>query len=116
MPAAKVDLYIEQGSTFEHKFTWKDGNGDPIDLTGYAAKMQIREKKGAVDVLLELSTSNSMITLGGTAGTIELVISATDTAAITWKKAVYDLELVSATNKVTRLTEGNVTVSFEVTK
>lgn len=86
----------------------------PVDLAGAVARMQIRaEPQGAV--LIELTTENSGLTITGP-GTIERLISAADTSAITWAKAVYDLEVEYADGTVQRYFEGPVTVSPEVTR
>ncbi len=116
MAAGIINFEIEQGATFQHRLTWKDGNGDPVDVTGYVAKMQIRDKVASVDVLMELSSANGRIILGGDQGTIDLEINAPDSAAIIWKKGVHDLELESPAGVVTRLVEGKVSVSPEVTR
>jgi hypothetical protein len=45
-----------------------------------------------------------------------LTISATDTAALTAGRGVYDLELVSGSGIVTRLLQGVATISRNVTR
>lgn len=86
----------------------------PVDMTGYTARMAIKDKIGGT-VLLSLTTVNSRIVLDNTAKTIRLLVAATDTAAITWAKGVYDLEMVSASGEVTSLMSGSVSVVKEVT-
>lgn len=86
----------------------------PVDMSGYSARMAIKDKVGGT-VLLSLTTANNRIVLDNTAKTIRLVISATDTAAITWAKGVYDLEMVAITGEVTKLLSGAVSVAKEVT-
>ena len=86
----------------------------PQDLTGYIARMDIKDKIGGT-VLMSLTTENNRITLNNTTKTITLTISADDTAAITWKKGTYDLELESPTGVVTALMYGTVAVTNEVT-
>lgn len=86
----------------------------PQDLTGYVARMDIKDKIGGT-VLLALTTENGRITVNNTTKTITLLISADDTAAIAWKRGVYDLELESSTGVVTALMYGTVTVTNEVT-
>ena len=88
----------------------------PFDLTGYTARMQIRETLESTTTLEELTTSNGGITLGGTAGTITLLLTATETAALTFETAVYDLEIVSGAGVVTRLMHGKVVLVDEVTR
>ena len=39
MPASKYDFFIEQGTTFETTFTYKDANNQPIDLTDWCARL-----------------------------------------------------------------------------
>lgn len=116
MAAAKLKLSIEQGATFRKLFTWTAGTpAVTVDLTGCTARMQLRSELASSAPLVTLTTENGGITLGGTAGTIELLISATSTAAFTWTSAVFDLEIVNA-GVVTRLLYGTVSVSQEVTR
>lgn len=114
--AGELNLVIEQGATFDPVLTWKDQNGALIDLTGFTARMQIRDTVDAPDTLHELTTENGGIALGGGAGTITLSISAADTAAFDFEQAVYDLEVEAANGNVTRLLRGVVTLSKEVTR
>jgi hypothetical protein len=78
--------------------------------------MQARTSAISGTVVLDLTTANSKITLGGTAGTITLTLSAAETAAITQSSLAYDLELVSAGGVVTRLVEGQIVLTPEVTR
>ena len=115
MPAGTYDLTVECGATFDTTFTWTTSAGSAVNLSGYTARLQIRESVDAAATLVSL-TSSSGITLGGAAGTIQVVISATATAAITARTGVYDLELVSGGGVVTRLLEGSVVFVPEVTR
>jgi hypothetical protein len=115
MAATTYDILIEQGATYSQVITYKD-NGVAVNLTGYTARMQVRATLESASTLVELTTANSRIALGGTAGTITLTISATDTAALTAGRGVYDLELVSGSGIVTRLLQGVATISRNVTR
>lgn len=116
MTAASRDITIEQGATFQYSLIWKDSAGTPVNLTGYTARMQVRRRHADEVILMGLTSDTGEITLGGSAGTIVIVASATKTAAVPAKESVYDLELVSGDGTVTRLVEGNVTVTPEVTR
>ena len=116
-----VDRSILQGATFSWSVAWKtapdeDSAKTPVDLTGCTARMQIRSKVESPEVLLTLTTENGGIALGGTAGTISLLIDADDTTALTWTSGVYDLEIVFPGGQVRRLMYGSVVVSPEVTR
>lgn len=114
--AGKLDITIEQGATFNPVLTWKDPSGVLINLTGYSARMHIREDIEDVAFIHEATTANGQIALGGAAGTITFNIPAATTEAFTFDDAVYDLELEDAGGAVTRLVEGSVFLSPEVTR
>lgn len=116
MAAATYNFEIEQGATLTKPFVYKTSTSTAINITGYTARMQVRSSVKSADVLLELNTENTRIVLGGISGTITLQLTAAVTAAITWTKGVYDLELISAGGIVTRLLQGEITVSKEVTR
>jgi hypothetical protein len=88
----------------------------PVDLTGLTARMQIRAKLDDTAVIKELTTTNGGIILDNTAKTIQMYISATDTATFSFQSAVYSLELVSASGEVTQLVNGTLTLVREVTR
>jgi len=115
MAATTYDILIEQGATFSQVITYKD-NGVAVNLTGYTARMQVRSTLESATTVVELTTANGRIALGGAAGTITLTISATDTAGLTAGRGVYDLELVSGSGIVTRLLQGVATISRNVTR
>ena len=113
---AKLKFTIYQGATFRKRLTWSAPSGTPIDLTGCTARMQVRSDVGSPTALLSLTTENDGIVLGGALGTIELYVSDEDTAAITWDGGVWDLEIVHPGGEVTRLAQGSISVSPEVTR
>ena len=110
-----INWTVGQGETWSLNLTWKDSSGTPVNLTGYSARMQARETYAATSTVLSL-TSGSGITLGGTAGTIGISVGAATTAAIGAATYVWDLEVVSGGSAVTRLVQGNLVVTPEVTR
>lgn len=116
MTAGFHHFVIEQGATFSKVLTLKDSSDSLIDLTGYSgAEMDLRRNADGSEVLT-LTTGNSRITLGGSAGTVTLTISATDTASMTPDDGVYDLEITSGGGVVTRLLEGTYSVRPNISK
>lgn len=109
------DLTIEQGTSFNITFTWSV-DGTPVDLTGWDARAQVRSMVTSATALLDLTVGDG-ITLGDAAGTIALHVPVADTTALPAPfEGVWDLELTSGVNTVTRLLEGGVTVTPEVTR
>ena len=113
MIPGKLNLTCPQGSTFSKSLTYKLDD-DPVNLTGYDARLQVREFFYSPDPVLSL-TSASGITLGASAGTISVLIDAATTASLIPGDYVYDLELVAG-GTVTRLIEGKFVVTPEVTR
>jgi len=115
--SGKRKLTLEQGATWSRVLTWEIPRGVPVDLSNYSARMQIRETYESSTPLLSLTTAvGGGITLGGAAGTITIVVSAAITATLLPGNHVYDIELVSAGGVVTRLLEGQMTITPEVTR
>jgi len=128
MAAGKYSFVIEQGSTLNFEVQYKDSNNTPIDLTGYSGKMQIRSDYADNSPSTYITLSSSLaadgtgLNFSGSSGTtplssgsIAIVISAVSTSLFTFNEAKYDLELTSG-NVVTRILEGNVKLSKEVTR
>lgn len=106
----KVNLVVDQGTTFETSVTLTDDNGDLVDLTNYSGAGQIRK---------HYTSSNSVaftVTLGGANGTITLGLSANSTANLVAGRYVYDIEITTTSNTVNRILEGIVTVTPQVTR
>ncbi len=109
------NIKIHQGETWTMILTVKDENGIAKNLTGYTGKMQIRDKPGGT-VYKELATSpGTGMTINGTYGEVELALTATETAALKFRKAVYDIYIQTGTN-VTYLLKGDTTVEARVTQ
>ena len=117
MAAGFHHFIIEQGADFKQILTLKDSSGTLINLTGYpSAEMDLRKNQDDSSEVLTLTTDNSRISLGGSAGTITLEISATDTAALTVGDGVYDLELKDSENKIQRIMEGTYSIRGNVSR
>lgn len=114
MAAGTLDFTIEQGATFNLLLTWEINNV-AVNLTGYTARLQARVDVQDTSTVLSLTTGAG-ITLGGAAGTISIDQSATQTALLPMGEYVYDLELIASNATVTRLVQGELNISPEVTR
>jgi len=104
---------IDQGATFTINIVYNDSNNNPVNLTGYTARMQLREKYTSVAVLT-LTTENGGLTITPLTGNIAVLATATQTEAIEAAYYLYDLELTSGF-EITRLIQGQLTVRAQVT-
>lgn len=114
--ARRIDLYIPQGATYNRAWLHADATGAPINITGYTARLQIREYQAATAVLYSATTENGEITLSGVTGLVQLKIPANITAAWAFSLGEYDLELVAPLGETTKLGWGRVQVRPEVTR
>ena len=90
----------------------------PMDLTGYAARMQIRPRVSSDTELLELTSEDGGIVIDGPSGQLTLFATDSQTSDLSFRTAVYDIEIVSPAPEsyVTRVLQGKVTLSPEVTR
>jgi hypothetical protein len=114
MAAGKENLVIDQGADWYVTFVYQDANGVPINITGYTAAMQLRSLPSDSATALSLSTGSG-ITITGATGTIAIHATAAQTGAIQAGNYYYDLEITSG-GIVTRLIQGQITVSAQVTR
>ncbi|NUS01888.1 MAG: hypothetical protein HOV97_04915 [Nonomuraea sp.] len=147
MTAEVKDILVEQGATFTFGFIYcavaLDGNGDPIldengkpvagephDLTGCTARLQIRQRMNSATPLVTATSGPDpaagggriILQAGGAMGRVDVVLTDLDTDALNIKRAIYDLELEwppvvgELRPRVERILQGAVTVNLNVTR
>ena len=128
MSAGKYNFTIEQGTTIRLELQYKDSNGNPIDLTGYSGRMQIRPdfadntKTSYIYLSSSMNDDGTGLNFNGldgssspASGKIGLFISAVSSSKLNFDSAVYDIEIESG-SIVTRLLQGTIKLSREVTR
>lgn len=121
MAAPFIDLVgddaLEQGSATTRPFLYTAPDEvTPIVLTGYTARMQVRRSVKATDVLLELTTANGGIVIDGAAGKVSMILTESVAQTLTWRRGVYDLELIPPSGQAFRFMQGEIEVTPEVTR
>lgn len=125
----RLDFTIRRGSTLRRSITWysdpvwKDrreteldtDNSTPVDLTGYTARMQIRDARTQQILVQELTTLNGGITLGTVDGKITFFMSDADTQAVVEDENVYDLELIQPGGDVIPFLAGTFNMQDQIT-
>ena len=107
--AAKVNIVIDQGATFNTTYTIHDAIDEPIDFTGFTANSQIRKA---------YSSSNSYVfdVVLSNNGLVTLSMNAATTSSIVAGRYVYDVEVESLSGIRSRIVEGIITVTPQVTR
>lgn len=109
--ATESNLYMDQGTNFVKTITVLDGDGDPIDLEDYEVKSQMRKYYG--------STSGYTFECGIYSYEESIIYISMDkdqTRDISAGRYLYDVEITSPEGERTRVLEGIVTVTPEITK
>ena len=108
--ATRVNIIIDQGTDFSTAINLTDSSGVDLNLTGYSAASQIRKthsSSNSTAFTCTLTTANSTLTLA---------LNNSVTAAMSAGRYVWDAELTNSSGTVSRILEGMVTVTPEVTK
>jgi hypothetical protein len=108
--ATKANLIIDQGATYSTTIDIADEYGVAINLTNYTGAAQMRKH------YTSSNAASFTVSLGGADGTLTLSMSANATANIVAGRYVYDVELTSNTGVISRVLEGIVTVTPNVTR
>ena len=111
MSAGTYNFTIEQGTTFSRVLTFQE-NGSAMNLTGYSVASQMRSTHDSSSIVATFSGSVT----NASSGQITLSLTNSQTSAIEEAIYVYDVEITSGAGSVTRILEGNITVTPEVTR
>lgn len=104
-----VNLVVDQGSNLEIQINVTHANGDVWDLSTYSVNSKVRKH----------FTSNTSYDFSGTGyanGLILLTMNAENSANVSAGRYRYDVEVVSTSNTTTRVQEGIIEFTPEVTK
>ena len=118
--AATLNIAVDQGSNLTVNFPVNNLDGSPFDLTGASARAQVRATFGAVNELIDASTTNGKLTISG--NTVTWQISPADTANEHYAATddsnivcVYDLKVTVGAQTFTPAS-GKFTVNRAVTR
>ena len=111
MSAGTYNFTIEQGTTFSRVLTLQE-NGSAMNLTGYSVASQMRSTHDSSTVVATFSGSVT----NASSWQITLSLTNSQTSAIEEAIYVYDVEITSGAGAVTRILEGTITVTPEVTR
>ena len=111
MAAGTYNFTIEQGTTFNRVLTLQE-NGSAMNLTGYSVASQMRSTHDSSSIVATFSGSVT----NASSGQLTLSLTNSQTSAIEEAIYVYDVEITSGAGAVTRILEGTITVTPEVTR
>lgn len=109
---AYAELTIDQGSTFTASLELKNDDGTAINVSSYTFQSQIRKSYYSTN-----PTANLTITTADASnGVVTLSLNVAQTANIKAGRYLYDLKITTPNNITSRVIEGIVTVTPQISK
>lgn len=117
---AKAGIYnmeIEQGATYALNLQYKTEDGTPVNLTSCQIRLGIKEQITDTTFLkfLDNGINGGITVTDAELGKFRIAIPPNETAALTFNRGLYDLEIEFPNGDIERLIKGRVLVSREVT-
>lgn len=111
--AAYTELYLDQGATFNNVVNLSDDvTGVSVNLANYTVRSQMRRSYYSAN-----ATANIVCSVTNAAnGEISMSLASANTSNIKAGRYLFDLEIVDNGGSVTRVLEGIITVTPEVTR
>jgi hypothetical protein len=106
--ATKLNISIDQGTSFSEVFDVADANGAPVDMTVYTGAAQIRKhysSTNATPFSVNLASN----------GSVTISLSANVSANMVPGRYLYDVEVTSGSGTF-RIVEGIVTITPNITR
>jgi len=113
--AGQKNFEVDQNATFTFIVEYKDSEGNPIDLDGATAKLQVRDTKGGSKLAFSLTSPNGGIIIDPSNGKLTCKMTPTQTNKLFYPKSSYDLMVTDSNLNKTKLVEGFLTLSRSVT-
>ena len=97
MAASKYDFTIEQGSSFKISLIYKDNSGNPVNLTGWCARLIWKTNTNITQTFSSDNIDHNVykFIIDDAQGKLTLMIPASTTNSFNFNTAKYDLELQS---------------------
>jgi hypothetical protein len=111
--AAYVELYIDQGTTFNNIINLTDDlTNTPINVHGYSISSQIRRSYYSANISANITCAISNVANGE----ITMSMTAANTANMKAGRYVFDVKATNSSNVTSRILEGMITVTPQVTR
>ena len=105
------NLFVDAGSDYSNIITVSATNGQALNLSGYTVASQMRKSYSS-------STAYNFTSsiYDATTGKVRLQLSAAASSAIPAGRWLYDVEITSGAGIKTRVVEGIVTITQQITQ
>lgn len=112
MPTPYAELTVDQGTTFETTLDLTNDDGSAINVTNYVFSGQIRKSYYSSNATANLTVS----IINAQSGNINLTLNSATTTNIKAGRYLYDVKMTDTSNVTTRIVEGILTVTPQVSR
>jgi hypothetical protein len=110
--ANQVELFCDQGTDFSYTIDLSNDDGTALNVANYTFSSSIRKSYYSSGV-----TANLTVSITDAAnGNVRLSMNSATTANIKAGRYLYDVKMQDATNTISRVIEGIITVYPQITK
>lgn len=111
--AAYAELYLDQGTTFNNIINLTDDVTNAyINVSGYVVRSQMRRSYYSANA----SATITCTITDAPNGEITMSMTAANTANLKAGRYLYDVEIVDTNGNVSRILEGIISITPEITK
>ena len=105
------NLFVDAGSDFSNIITVAATNGQPLNLTGFTVAAQMRKSYSS-----SVAYNFTAIIYMAQNGEVRLQLAAAQSSVIPAGRWLYDVEITSPSGSKTRVVEGIVTITPQITQ
>lgn len=109
---AYVELTLDQGTTFETSVSLANDDQTAINVTGYSFSSQIRKSYYSTNAVANITVT----VVDASTGNVKLSMTSANTANVRAGRYLYDLLMTDTGGVKTRVIEGVITVTPQVTR
>jgi hypothetical protein len=105
------NLFVDSGSDYSNIITVSSTSGQPLNLSGYSVASQMRKSYSSSTAYAFTATVYDAAN-----GKVRLQLSASASSVIPAGRWLYDVEITSPSGTKTRVVEGIVTITPQITQ
>jgi hypothetical protein len=106
MNPKEVNYTATQGDSFILRILYTDSNKNPIDLTGYTARIEVRDKPGGKIVCATGSMGDGITISNPTSGYIDVNLTPAKTKKFMVPRSAYQIQVTSTNGTVSTIGNG----------
>jgi hypothetical protein len=106
------DVEVTKGDDWVPVYTYLDGDGIAVDITGYTFRLSIKESKNSSTPIIGPITGTIV---NAAQGKFSFAVTSTQTNTLLERVYVYDIQVIDNNGVITTRRKGSLTIGYQVT-